>query len=43
MILLDTGPVVALFDNDDQVYAFCLETLQRVQEPLLTTWPAITE
>jgi len=43
MILLDTGPVVALFDKDDQYHALCLETLKRVQEPLLTTWPVITE
>ena len=43
MILLDTGPVVALFDKDDRYHALCLETLKRVQEPLLTTWPIITE
>ena len=43
MILLDTGPVVALFDKDDQYHALCLETLKKVQEPLLTTWPVITE
>jgi uncharacterized protein len=43
MILLDTGPVVAILDKDDQYHALCLETLKRVQEPLLTTWPVITE
>jgi hypothetical protein len=43
MILIDTGPVVAILDKDDQYHALCLETLKRVQEPLLTTWPVITE
>jgi len=43
MILLDTGPVVAFFDKDDQYHTLCLETLRRVKEPLLTTWPVITE
>jgi predicted nucleic acid-binding protein len=43
MILLDTGPIVAFFDRDDEYHALCLETLKKVQEPLLTTWPVITE
>jgi predicted nucleic acid-binding protein len=43
MILLDTGPIVAFFDKDDQYHARCLESLKKVQEPLLTTWPVITE
>jgi predicted nucleic acid-binding protein len=41
MILLDTGPVVAFFDRDDQYHTLCLETLRRVKEPLLTTCPVI--
>jgi len=43
MILLDTGPIVAFFDKDDRYHALCLETLKKVREPLLTTWPVITE
>ena len=43
MILLDTGPIVAFFDKDDQYHARCLESLKKIQEPLLTTWPVITE
>jgi predicted nucleic acid-binding protein len=43
MILLDTGPIVAFFDKDDQYHSLCLDTLKRVQEALVTTWPVITE
>ncbi len=43
MILLDTGPIVALFDKDDRYHILCLETLKKIQEPLLTSWPVITE
>ena len=43
MILLDTGPIVALFDKDAHYHSLCLETLKKAQEPLLTIWPVITE
>jgi predicted nucleic acid-binding protein len=43
VILVDTGPIVALFDRDDQYHTLCLRTLEKFQEPLATTWPVLTE
>ena len=43
MILIDTGPIVALFDKDDRYHALCIENLKEIREPLITTWPVLTE
>ncbi len=43
MILVDTGPIVALFDRDDQYHPLCLQTIEKFHEPLTTTWPVLTE
>jgi uncharacterized protein len=43
MILIDTGPIVALFDRDDRYHAPCVEILKEIREPLVTTWPVLTE
>lgn len=43
MILLDTGPIVALFDASDTYHRLCLETLKSIKKPLITTWPVLTE
>jgi predicted nucleic acid-binding protein len=43
MILLDTGPIVALFDPADDSHARCVETLKAIVEPLGTTTPVLTE
>ena len=43
MILIDTGPIVALFDKDDRYHTQCLEILKEMREPLVTTWPVLTE
>jgi predicted nucleic acid-binding protein len=43
VILIDTGPIVALFDRDDQYHSPCLSILKEIREPLITTWPIITE
>ncbi len=43
MIIIDTGPIVALFDKDDKYHRLCVETLKGIREPLVTTWPVLTE
>lgn len=43
MILVDTGPFVALFDPKDNEHARCRKVLQSLREPLLTTVPVLTE
>lgn len=43
MIIIDTGPIVALFDKDDQYHQVCVEILKGIKEPLITTWPVLTE
>lgn len=43
MILVDAGPLVALFDPADAAHGRCVEVLQSVAEPLTTTTPVLTE
>ena len=43
MILLDTGPIVALFDPADALHRPCVEVLKSIVEPLGTTIPVLTE
>ncbi len=43
MILIDTGPLVALFDPLDASHARCVETLGVIREPIATTVPVLTE
>ena len=43
MILVDTGPFVALFDPKDSLHSKCKATLRTLREPLLTTIPVLTE
>lgn len=43
MILVDTGPFVALFDPQDAKHDPCKDTLKTIREPLWTTIPALTE
>lgn len=43
MILVDTGPLVALFDPKDGDHDRCVERLAVIEEPLCTTIPVLTE
>lgn len=43
MILVDTGPLVALFDPVDDAHARCVEILRGIHQPLWTTLPILTE
>lgn len=43
MILVDTGPLVALFDPKDRQHERCVVTLKGLHEALATTTPVLTE
>jgi len=43
MMLIDTGPIVAFFDTSDAYHSLCIEALKGIEEPLVTTWPVLTE
>jgi predicted nucleic acid-binding protein len=41
--LVDTGPLVALFDPKDSLHERCKRTLRRLRSPFATTVPVLTE
>ena len=43
MILVDTGPLVALFNPKDDQHSRCLGILKAIREPLCTTVAVLTE
>ncbi len=43
MTLTDAGPLIAILDADEPDHASCLDALDRLTIPLVTTWPAFTE
>lgn len=43
MILVDTGPLVALFDPRDRLHERCRRTLRSLTAVLVTTLPVLTE
>ena len=43
LLLVDTGPLVALANRRDKHHAGCVEYLQHYRGRLLTTWAVLTE
>jgi uncharacterized protein len=43
VILVDTGPLVALFDPKDDAHSETRRALKNIREPLITTAPVLTE
>ena len=42
-ILIDTGPLVALFDRNDPYHKACADQARQLPEGVFTCWPVITE
>jgi uncharacterized protein len=42
-ILVDAGPLVAIFEADDPYHQICMACLEEMGQPLYTCWPVITE
>ena len=42
-VLIDAGPLIALLHRGDRDHRRCVEALQQLREPLLTTWMPVTE
>jgi predicted nucleic acid-binding protein len=43
VILTDAGPLVAIIDADEAQHEACLDALDEIELPLVTTWSAFTE
>ena len=43
MTLTDAGPLVAIIDAGEPDHEACVEALDQLTLPLVTTWPAFTE
>jgi uncharacterized protein len=41
--LTDAGPLIAIIDADEPDHASCMDALDQLTLPLITTWPAFTE
>ncbi len=42
-VLIDTGPVTAIFHRGDDRHGECVEQMKSLRAPLLTCWPVVTE
>lgn len=42
-ILIDAGPLIALFDKSDKYHLKAISFLKSLERGLITTWPVITE
>lgn len=43
MVILDTGPLVALFDDSEPMHAACADMMKSLTVIPVTSWPIITE
>ncbi len=43
MTLTDAGPLIAIIDADEADHVSCVDALNRLAIPLVTTWSAFTE
>lgn len=43
MVIADTGFWLALINPKDRFHAAALNSLQKLEEPLISTWPVLTE
>lgn len=43
MTLVDSGPLIAIIDRNDDDHARCVAALANLKGPLVATWPVITE
>ena len=43
MVIIDTGPLVALFDEAEPDHKYCHAALKKQAHAPLTTWPVLTE
>jgi uncharacterized protein len=43
LVLVDTGPLVAVLDKSDTWHQSCRKTLETLEGPLLTVWPVLAE
>ncbi len=41
--IIDAGPVIALFDKDDQHHQVLINFMQKFEGRLISTWPVLTE